>query len=339
MFSPDTFSPDTFLPGIFPPEQLSADLRSRNPVRTVMLAELTTMRIGGPATLVQLEDRRDLPELLALPHRWLGKGANLLVGDAGVNEVVVKLGAAFDTCTIGEPSAGVVAVRVGAGHDLAKLIATTVKAGLAGPEGLAGVPATVGGALRMNAGTSTCWTLDWVTRVEVLLPGADAPCWLERAALPAAYRTCGLPAGVLFLGAELRLAPADPEMLKATATRLKQAKAATQPLALPSAGCVFKNPAPTCPAGRLIDELGLKGARCGGAEVSTVHANFIVNPQRTASAAEVAELVRRIRRAAWRERGIDMHMEIETWNCPADLRLPAEQLLPAEKVPPAEALC
>lgn len=315
---------------MFTSDFLSAELRGRNVVRIVRLAELTTMRIGGPATVVQLEDRRDLCELLDQPHRWLGKGANLLVGDDGVDEVVVKLGSAFDTCDIAPASNGITRVTVGAGYDLAKLIATTVKAGLAGPEGLAGVPATMGGALRMNAGTSTCWTLDWVTRVEVLLPGESTPRWLERAALPAAYRSCGLPAGVLFLGAELGLAAADPEGLKATATRLKQAKAATQPLAVPSAGCVFKNPSPTCPAGKLIDELGLKGARSGAAEISMVHANFIVNPERTATAGDVATLIRRIRCAAWRERGIDMHMEVETWNCATDLRLPAAQLFAAQ---------
>ena len=306
---------------MFSSDLLSPGLRGRNHVAAVRLADLTTMRIGGPATLVTLAERADLPELLALPHRWLGKGANLLVGDDGVAELVLRLGPAFEGLAI---SGGV--VQVGAGLDLAKLIAATVKAGLAGPEGLAGVPATVGGALRMNAGTSTCWTLDWVTRVEVILPGETAPRWLDRSELPAAYRTCGLPSGVLFLGCELALQPADPEQLRATATRLKQAKAASQPLALPSAGCVFKNPAPTIPAGKLIDELGLKGARCGGAEISTLHANFIVNPERTATAADVTALVRRIRTAAWRERTIDLHLEVETWNCPAELRQPAAAL-------------
>jgi UDP-N-acetylmuramate dehydrogenase len=313
---------------MFAPDRLSSGLRARNGVAALRLAELTTMRIGGPATVVTLESRDDLPELLALPHRWLGKGANLLVGDAGVEEVVVRLGATFAACVIGDrDGAGRTTVQVGAGHDLAKLIATTVAAGLAGPEGLAGVPAMVGGALRMNAGTSTCWMLDWVTRVEVVLPGESVPRWLDRSELPAAYRACGLPAGVLFLGCELGLAAGDPEVLRATATRLKQAKAATQPLALASAGCIFKNPAPTIPAGRLIDELGLKGARHGGAEVSPVHANFIVNPERTATAQDVAELIRRIRRTAWSDRGIDLHPEVEMWNCPADLRAPAAELV------------
>jgi len=312
---------------VFPADQLSPDLRRRNQVHAVRLSELTTMRIGGPATLVILEERKDLPELLALPHRWLGRGANLLVGDQGVGEVVIKLGAAFDSIALGAPVDGKALVKVGAGYDLARLIAATVKAGLAGPEGLAGVPATIGGALRMNAGTSTCWTLDWVTRVEVLLPGESAPRWLDRAALPGAYRSSGLPTGTLFLAAELVLAVGDPELLRATSVRLKQAKAASQPLALPSAGCMFKNPSPTCPAGKLIDELGLKGVRIGGAEISQIHANFIVNPQRTATVADVTALVRRIRRSAWTQRNIVMELEVETWDCPAELHAHPETLL------------
>lgn len=315
---------------MFPADTLSPDLRRRNQVHAVRLAELTTMRIGGPATLVILEDRRDLPELLSLPHRWLGRGANLLVGDQGVPEIVIKLGAAFDTVSLGAPSDGRALVKVGAGYDLARLIAATVKAGLAGPEGLSGVPATIGGALRMNAGTSTSWMLDWVTRVEVLVPGEAAPRWLERKEVPDIYRSSGLPAGTLFLSAELSLATGDPEQLRATSIRLKQAKAASQPLALPSAGCMFKNPSPTCPAGKLIDELGLKGLRIGGAEISQVHANFIVNPQRTATVAEVTALVRRIRRTAWTQRQIVMELEVETWNCPAELHAHPETLLEAD---------
>lgn len=302
------------------------DFQRRNKIEQVRLAAYTTMRIGGPATLVTLESRDDLPELLARPHRWLGRGANLLIGDEGVAEPVVRLGAAFAALEIGEVVGGRARVRAGAAVDLAELIAACVKAGLAGPEGLAGVPATVGGALRMNAGTSTCWMLDWVSRVEVVLPGETGPRWLERSVLPASYRSSGLPHGTVFLGCELELATADPALLKATATRLKQAKAATQPLALPSAGCVFKNPAPTMPAGKLIDDLGLKGERCGDAEISAVHANFIVNRTRAASCADVVTLIRRIRERAWRERGVVLTMEVETWNCPDELHVHPREL-------------
>jgi UDP-N-acetylmuramate dehydrogenase len=297
----------------------SDQLASRNRVQRRDLAGLTTMRIGGPAWVVELEERADLPELLARPLRWLGRGANLLVGDDGVEETVVRLGRRFAGLAIGRPAGGFTTVEAGAGLDLAELIRACVDAGLAGPEGLAGVPATVGGALRMNAGTSTCWTLDWVDEVEVLLPGEAAPRWIPRAAMAAGYRDCGMPRGTVFLGCRLRLASADPEQLRAQAGRLKKAKAATQPLALPSAGCVFRNPRPDLPAGRLIDELGLKGARVGGAVVSEVHANFIVNPGRGASAHDVCTLIRQVRERAWRERGISLQLEVETWSCPEQL--------------------
>lgn len=302
------------------------DFQRRNRLEQIRLAAYTTMRIGGPATLVTLEAREDLPELLAMPHRWLGRGANLLVGDDGVAEPVVRLGAAFSAIQIGDVVGGRAVVTVGAATDLAELIAACIKAGLAGPEGLAGVPATVGGALKMNAGTSTCWMLDWVSRVEVILPGENTPRWLERAALPASYRSCGLPAGTVILSCEMILVTGDPVVLKATASRLKQAKAASQPLALPSAGCVFKNSSPTMPTGKIIDELGLKGERCGDAEISTVHANFIVNRTRTASCADVVALIRRIREQAWRERGVVLTMEVETWNCPAELHVHPRRL-------------
>jgi UDP-N-acetylmuramate dehydrogenase len=298
----------------------TAGFRARNAVAATRLAEHTTMRIGGAAEHVEFNHRADLPELLGRPRRWLGKGANLLVGDDGLTEPVVTLGPEFARLEVGALHGGRATVRAGAGLDLARLMSATIAAGLAGPEGLAGVPASVGGALRMNAGTSTCWMLDWVSRVEVVLPGEEAPRWLERAELPASYRSCGLGEGVLFLGCELELAGDDPARLKATATRLKQAKAASQPLAARSAGCVFKNPSRELPAGRLIDELGLKGSRMGAAVVSPVHANFIVNDG-GATAADVAALVRLIRGRAWRERGVVLQMEVETWNCPADLRV------------------
>ncbi len=301
-------------------DRLSADLRARNPVREVALARCCTMRMGGPATVVRVEDRRDLPEMLEQPLRWLGKGANLLIGDAGPQEIVATLGTAFSGFECGPLVGGRARVRAGAGLDLAKLIGATTAAGLVGPEGLAGVPATVGGALRMNAGTATCWMLDWVDRVEVVLPGESVPRWLERAALPARYRDCGLPPGTVFLGCEMLLAGDDPERLLATARRLKQAKAASQPLAARSAGCVFKNPSREQPAGRLIDELGLKGTRRGAAVVSPVHANFIVN-EGEASAADVTALIQHIRDAAWRERGVVLELEVETWDIDPAVRV------------------
>jgi UDP-N-acetylmuramate dehydrogenase len=297
----------------------SAAFKERNQVSQVVLSEFTTMRVGGAATLVLFNARQDFEELFKQPVRWLGKGANLVVSDEGVPEPVVKLGPDFGQFSIGDSRAGKTTVRVGAAYDLAKLISACIQAGLAGPEGLAGVPATVGGALRMNAGTSTCWMFDWVSRVEVVLPGQIHAQWVERKNIAASYRNCGFPDKTIFLGCELELAAGDPETLRATAARLKKAKAATQPLALPSAGCVFKNPSPTLPAGKLIDELGLKGERCGNAIISPVHANFIVNDKGKASTADIIALIHRIRDHAWAARNVALELEVETWNCPPEL--------------------
>ncbi|MCS6969829.1 MAG: UDP-N-acetylmuramate dehydrogenase [Planctomycetota bacterium] len=304
----------------------SAGFCARNAIEERRLAELTTFRIGGPATLITVHHRDDLREALACQPLWLGKGANLLVGDAGPPRPVARLGRAFAEISERGLHDGRLLLHVGAAVDLAALLNRCLAAGWGGLEGLAGVPASIGGALRMNAGTAQRWFFDVVARVECVLPGEEQPRWLERREIPAAYRSCGLPAGTLFLGCELALTPDDPQRLRATAARLKAAKAASQPLALPSAGCVFKNPSRELPAGRLIDELGFKGARCGGAEVSTRHANFIVNPERRARAEDVVRLIRRIRRRAWQERGIALALEIETWGCPDELRADPAQL-------------
>lgn len=300
----------------------SAAFQERNRVERRDLAPFTSFRIGGPAEIVTLEAREDLPELLAARPRFIGRGANLLIGDRGVDEPVAHLGSAFDFCEI-DADEGI--VRAGAAHDLAKLIGACARAGLAGPEGLAGVPATVGGALAMNAGTATTWTWDHVARAEVVLPGEDAPRWLERGEVPAAYRDSGLPPGTLFLGCELRLGRGDPEELQRIAGRLKRAKADSQPLTRRSAGCIFKNPSPELPAGRLVEELGFKGGREGGAEISTIHANFIVNTG-DATAADVIALIDAVRARALAERGVRLAVEVRCWNCaPAPLEAEARR--------------
>jgi UDP-N-acetylmuramate dehydrogenase len=288
------------------------------PTATLPLATLTTFRLGGPATVHTVDDRSELAAVAALAPRWLGRGANLLVADGDCAIPVARLGTDFSGWEILERIAGRARVRAGAGMDLATLVKHCVAAGLAGPEGLAGVPATVGGAVRMNAGTATCWMLDWVDQVEVLLPGEDAPRWISRALLPTSYRQSGLPSGAVVLACDLLLAPGDPAALRSTANRLRAAKAASQPLALPSAGCVFRNPRPDLPAGRLIDQLGLKGTRIGGCAISTVHGNFIVNDH-GGTAAQACDLIRLIRARAWSEAGVVLTLEVETWDLPEDL--------------------
>ncbi len=297
---------------------LSQAFQQRNTVERRALKDLCTMRVGGEANVITMHERDDLQIIHEDNFKMLGKGANLLIGDGPFDEYIVKLGEDFAQLQIETLPGQKARVCVGAAFDLATLIGKCVKAGLAGPEGLAGVPATVGGALYMNAGTRTCWMFDWVSRVEVLLPSEQKPRWLMRDEVPAVYRSCGLPPGTIFLQCEMELASGDPETLRQQASQLKQAKAASQPLAARSAGCIFKNPSKTLAAGKVVDDLGLKDTGIGAARVSEIHGNFIVNDGE-ASVADICALIQRIRKTAWQEREVVLDLEVQTWHCPAEL--------------------
>ena len=297
---------------------LSQGFKQRNQVAERQLAELCTMRIGGPAQVITIETLDDLQFLHDESYKMLGKGANLLIGEGPFPEYIVKLGAAFNQFEIEDLGNDQAKVSVGASHDLATCIGKCVKAGLAGPEGLAGVPATVGGALFMNAGTRTVWMFECVSRVLVLLPDEQAPRWLVRDEVPAVYRSCGLPPGSIFLACEMTLPHADPQLLREQASTLKQAKAASQPLAARSAGCIFKNPSADIAAGYVIDQLGLKDTAIGDARVSEMHGNFIVNDNQ-ASVKDVCSLIQLIRKRAWQEKEIVLDLEVQTWHCPAEI--------------------
>ena len=291
----------------------TGQLRNRNTIETKRLSELTTFRIGGPAEVVTLEDPMDLPEIIACePKHFLGKGANLLVTDQQLQHPVVRLGSYFRRVERLQETDDFVLLRVGAAHDLALLIGRCCREGLGGIEGLAGVPATIGGALAMNAGTASHWLFDVIERVQVLLPNELEPRWFLRDECEPVYRSSGFPVGTFFIACELRLQRADRSELQTRAKAVKQKKAASQPLHAASAGCMFKNPRPDLAAGKLVQDLGLKGKRIGDAQISEVHGNFILNCGH-AQAAEVAELVRFIRAQALHHQNIELHMEVQLW--------------------------
>jgi UDP-N-acetylmuramate dehydrogenase len=210
------------------------------------------------------------------PLLVLGNGSNLLAPDSGVRGTVVRLGAAFrGTEVIADLGDEAVHVRVGAGLPNAVLLARLARLSLGGVGSLAGVPGTMGGAVAMNAGTA----LGEISDVLVAVEGVDAdgtPRSLLRAELPMAYREGGIPHGFLVTAVELRLSravfAAEQDRIAHHLARRKS----TQPLDLPSCGSTFRNP-PGDAAGRLIEAAGLKGHRCGAAEISPKHANFIVN--------------------------------------------------------------
>jgi UDP-N-acetylmuramate--L-alanine ligase/UDP-N-acetylenolpyruvoylglucosamine reductase len=275
------------------------------------LATKTTMRIGGAARVYA--EPASIPDLQALLGEaaargvevfMLGRGSNLIVPDEGVDGLVVSLAheawAKFEPRDDGR-------VWVGAGLRLKNLCGLASKAGLTGFEFLEGIPGNVGGALRMNAGAMGGWMFDVVEEVQLMTLDGEVTV-LAKAAMHVDYRHCAELHHAIALGALLRpAAQAEAEAVARQIDVYKRKRQESQPRE-PSAGCIFKNP-PGNSAGRLIDESGLKGERVGDAEVSTVHANFIVN-RGDASSADVLELVRRVRARVRQVKGVELEPEV-----------------------------
>jgi UDP-N-acetylmuramate dehydrogenase len=274
------------------------------------LAPHTTLRIGGPAEVFAVpETEADLVAALAWareagrPWRVIGLGSNLLCPDEGFSGLVVTLARACSSWRLDGDR-----LWVGAGVHLAPLVARTARMGWAGLEGVAGVPGTVGGALAMNAGTPDGVMADLVRRVRVLLPDGRT-CWWEPSDLAFSYRSSRLQEGdAVALEAELQLRRADPEALVRELRRRAARRRQVQPLELPNAGSVWRNP-PGDYAGRLVEAAGCKGIRRGDAQVSAKHANFIVNVGR-ASARDVIALMAVVRAEVARRCGVRLHPEI-----------------------------
>ncbi len=294
--------------------------------QNVPLARRTTYRVGGPAQyFAEPPDAKALSELLwraaeeNVPVRFLGGGSNLLVADRGVSGVVIHL----PRSGFGLLRQNGAVVHVGAAHSLPALVKWSVGAGLLGLECLQGVPGSVGAALRMNAGGKYGEIGSRVRHVSGFeLDGK--PFEFDTAACGFTYRHSRL-AGRIVTACELQLTPGEPCAGQRLLTDILREKTASQPMNARSAGCVFKNPRVpgVLAAGKLVDEVGLKGLRVGGASVSTKHANFLVCDREGASSSDLAELIRTIRGRVYQERGVLLELEIETWG------LADEELRPA----------
>ena len=269
----------------------------------------TSLRIGGSADIfVVPQDVDDIRHALLfaereqLPVITVGGGNNLLVMDRGVRGVVLKL----EGCLGRAEFHGEEAVA-GAGASLSALIREAAALNLGGIECLVGIPATIGGALAMNAGTPDGTIGDFVSAVYFLHPDGTIGEFKPGAAA-FTYRTFVVPDGSVLVGCRLQLhrRPLS-EIQKDIKQRLKRKKS-TQPLALASAGCVWKNPAGDT-AGRLIEKVGLKGKRLNGAEISSKHANFIVN-RGGASAGDIVALMQLTRERVQAHFGITLEPEI-----------------------------
>jgi len=275
------------------------------------LSRHTSLGVGGPADILRVHDTRRVPELVAyleaqdVPWRILGGGSNLLVADEGVPDVVLQM-ARSEPIEVAENRAVVPAATT-----LGTAILECAKRNLGGMEGLVGVPGTLGGALRMNAGAYGTEMAD-VVRAVTLFKGETRQVETVKAAnLGFEYRRTHLSSHDLVLSVALELLDRPQSEVLARVKELNRKRRASQPLQEESAGCMFKNP-PGDSAGKMIASLGLKGTRLGGAVVSERHGNFIVNRYQ-ATAADVLKLMDLVRERVLEACGVELEEEVVVW--------------------------
>jgi UDP-N-acetylmuramate dehydrogenase len=273
------------------------------------LARHTTYRIGGPAALwIECATVSDLSLATAVlaeeDVEWtvLGKGSNVLASDAGYQGAVIALGRDFKRHSLDGHH-----LRSGAGVILAALVQDAFKMGLSGLEFAVGIPGTLGGAVAMNAGSREEWIGSIIETVTLFVPGQGLV-GLRGPEIAWGYRRSGLPARGIIVEAVLRVAEADAVAIRRSMEASLRRRKRSQPLGTPNAGSVFVNPEGDS-AGRLIEAAGLKGQQVGGAMVSDVHANFIVNAG-GATAVDVLTLVQLIKDTVKDANGIELRPEI-----------------------------
>lgn len=264
-----------------------------------------TPRLGRPATETEL--RAALRELAGRGFRVLGGGANVLVADRGVREPVLILGGRLDYLRVGETT-----IEAGAATRLPALVGKARRSAREGWAFLEAVPGTVGGGLRMNAGSREVWMWHRVRWAEAMAPDGETV-RVAAGDARAGYREVGLPQSWTFTRACFDAPPGAAERVDETHLRFRQAKVRAQVYELPSVGSTWKNPGPPHgSAWQIVERVGMRGARRGDAEISERHANFIVN-HGTARASEVLALMTETRRRALEELGVALQPEIVLW--------------------------
>lgn len=294
----------------------TCDLRSalsgmRGAVReNVALAPYMHLRVGGPADWF-LEPFTEEDAALCVrvcrendvPLRVLGGGSNILCSDGGVRGAVLHLG------NHNRMVRDKLRITAGAGVTLASLMRSTKELGLAGLEKLTGIPAHVGGAVAMNAGTRDGETFEYLTSLTLLEPSGELVVWSKKDMKPR-YRDGGLE-GRIVLHATWELHEDDPNAIFQRFSESLKKRNATQPVSQRSVGCVFKNP-PGDAAGRLIEASGCKTMRNGGIEVSGVHANYFINSG-TGTCAQFVELLEEVRKRVQSQFGVYLEPEVKFW--------------------------
>ena len=271
----------------------------------------TTYRIGGPAYCWAQADSMDaLVRLMKVcaeegfPYTAVGKGSNLLVSDEGYRGVVVCLGGSFKQWNFDQAS---MIMTAGAAAPLSRIVQEAFRHGVSGMEFAVGTPGTVGGALRMNAGTDHEWLGAAVVSVTTYKPNVGLVMHKGRE-VRWEYRRSSLPRDEIVVECELSVKPGNGEIIRAKMDEALARRKRTQPLDLPSCGSVFRNPEGRS-AAQLIEAVGLKGAVAGGAQISEKHANFIVNVG-DATAVDVLTLIREAQVRVDREYGIELQPEV-----------------------------
>lgn len=282
----------------------------------VSMKDYSTFKIGGPADVMAFPtDGGDLKDIIDFAKKKkysifiLGKGANILIRDKGIRGVVINLTDGFNDIRWADSGNGdETKVQVGSGLSLAKLLKVTVEKGLSGLEFTASMPGTVGGALVMNAGAYGQEMKDIVEAVEYVDEKGKVG-FLSAKDIGFEYRKTNLPLGSIVTAVHFNFKEGNIEEIEAKVKEVREKRKQGSPLKMPNAGSIFKNPEGNS-AGKLIDELGLKGTKVGGAEVSEMHGNYIVNKD-NASAKDVLALMALIRDKVFKEKGITLEPEVK----------------------------
>lgn len=284
--------------------------------RDELMAHHTSYRIGGPCALMVVPNTRAALESTvwvlereAVPWVIMGRGSNVLVSDEGFPGCVICLGPGLSRVEVRPPDAsGVAHVVAGAGAQLARVVSEAMRHSLAGLERCVGIPGTLGGAVAMDAGTRHEWIGPLVEELWCLRPG-EGVVGLRGSDVEWGYRRTSLDPGEIVLGASLALPVGDHDAIMQAADELLRRRQRRQPIGKPSCGSVFKDP-PSLAAGRLVEACGLKGYSVGGAQVSPVHANFVVN-NGGATASDVVAVMRRMHEAVLAQEGVDLVCEVK----------------------------
>lgn len=275
----------------------------------VTLSRYTTVGTGGPAALLaEAGGTAAISETLAIASRYglpwfiLGQGSNLLVDDNGWDGLVIRMGGALKECAlVGE------SLDCGGGASLPVAARQAAAAGLSGLEPLSGIPGTIGGAVAMNAGAFGAWISELVDKVQ--LATADGSRWVAAGELEFGYRSCRLPAQAVICRVLLALEPGEPELVSRNTREFRKKRQESQPGGVKTFGSVFRNPPGHASAGELLDRAGCKGLSRGGAVVSDIHANFIIN-QGGASSSDIVNLMNECRAKVHERFGMVLEPEV-----------------------------